>query len=108
MKHVTKVNVNGKEYTKEDIQVMLATRDEAVVRGMIRIYEYQTQYEKSVEGTVEDNGVGFNGADAPIMSSFVKWATTHNNTLTPKQMFIARKKMKKYAGQILRLMAGAQ
>ena len=89
-------------WTKESVRELLETRDDAVIRGMIRIYDLQTDGEKSVMDTVEHNGVGFNGVDGHILSSFVEF---YNKTgfITPKQMKLARKKMLKYSGQLLKI-----
>ena len=51
-------------------------------------------------GTVEDNGIGFNGVDGAILSSFAQ-QLNRTGSLSPKQLFIARAKMVKYAGQLL-------
>ena len=89
-------------YTKDQIKQMLATRDVAVTKGVLAIYAYQTAVEQSAEATNEDNGVGFNGADAPILSSFAK-QLQQGRTLSAKQMAIAKKKIMKYAGQLCKI-----
>ena len=93
------VTVNGKDYTQTDIKDMLKNNDKAVIRGMLVIYEYQTDDEKSTDQTMHHNGMGFTGVDAFILTQFVKFYQEHGY-LSPKQMDIARKKMPKYAGQI--------
>lgn len=89
-------------FTKDQIKGLLETNDKAVCRGVLAIFEYQTSYEKEANMTNEDNGVGFNGADADILSSFAKGIKRYGN-LTEKQMVIARKKMMKYAGQLAKI-----
>lgn len=89
-------------YTKQDIVSMIETRDIAVAKGVLAIYAYQTAVEQSAEATCQDNGVGFNGADAPILSSFAK-QLQKGRTLSAKQIAIARKRMTKYAGQLLKI-----
>lgn len=89
-------------YTKDQIKTMLQTRDIAVAKGVLAIYAYQTAIEQSSETTNQDNGVGFNGADAPILSSFAK-QLQQGRTLSVKQLAIARKKMLKYAGQLVKI-----
>lgn len=86
-------------YTKEQIQQMLTTNDRAVIRGILAIFNNQTSDEKQSEQTRLNNGIGFNGADAPIMSSFAK-QIQQNRPLTDRQMEIARRRMLKYAGQL--------
>lgn len=85
---------------------------EWVVRGLEAIYERQTADEKEAEATSHHNGVGFNGIDAAILSSFAKqvkaWkakpeGARYPRPLSEKQLALARKKMKKYAGQLARI-----
>ena len=94
-----KVYKNGKYWTKEDIKSLLSRNDKAVKKALFIIYNYQTDSEKSTEETLEHNGVGFNGADALILTSFVNQLKYRE--LSEKQMIILRKKMIKYSGQIL-------
>ena len=88
-----------KTYTKDDIKKLLETRDDAVIHGLKVIYSFQTQEEQSIEATNRNNGRGFNGTDATILSNFVTFYEKRG-FLSPKQMIIARKKMLKYSSQI--------
>ena len=88
-----------KVWTKEEIKGLIESRDDAVVRGMKRIYDLQTEDEKNSGGTYYNNGGGFSGVAGDIMSSFVEFYNKAN-FLSYKQMKIARKKMLKYAGQL--------
>jgi hypothetical protein len=92
-------------WKKEEIRKLLETRDEAVLRGMCKIFELQTFDEQQSDSTNHDNGVGFTGADAMIMSSFVKFYHKRG-FITLKQMMIARKKMLKYSGQLAKIVNG--
>lgn len=94
------------KWNRQNIREMLERSDEAVIRGMNRIYSYQTPDEQVHGQTVEDNGLGFNGADAEFMTKLVLYYRQHGH-LTPGQMVHARKKMLKYAGQLARF-ANAQ
>ena len=91
-----------KVWTKEEIKGLIESRDDAVIRGMKRIYDLQTEDEKENGGTYYNNGVDFSGVDGDIMSSFVKFYNK-TNFLTFKQMKIARKKMLKYAVQFTKI-----
>ena len=88
-----------KVWSKDEIKGLIETRDDAVIRGMLRIYDLQTESEQVFGDTHEHNGVGFSGVDGGIMSSFVEFYNKAN-FLSYKQMKIARKKMLKYAGQL--------
>ena len=101
------VVVNGVEWDVKKLKTLLATNDQAVVRGMKRIFEYQTEVEQRAECTEDRNGVGFSGVDGEILASFCKQHDKFG-CLSEKQMLLARKKMQKYAGQLLKIMAGEQ
>ena len=62
-----------KIWTKTDIQQMLETRDIAVTKALVLIYNKQTAAEQSREATVENNGIGFTGVDGEILTSFAKF-----------------------------------
>lgn len=93
------VYANRKIWSKEEIKNLLNTSDKAVCRAVVAIYNKQTDCEKDCAETTDSNGVGFNGADANILSSFAEWILKRGY-LTEKQMVIARKKMMKYAKQL--------
>ena len=88
------------------------------VRAMLAIYEKQTATEQETATTKESNGIGFNGLDAEILSSFSKQVQRWEGTpeplrrfpvpLSEKQLNLARKKMAKYAGQLARIARAKQ
>lgn len=82
----------------------LSTDARWAVKGMLRIYEYQTADEKAVQETHNLNGVGFSGADANILSSFSE-QVLKGRSMSEKQMAIIFKKMTKYAKQLERIAA---
>jgi len=84
---------------KHWIQDLLDRNDLAVCRALLVIFERQTADEQSYDMTRERNLVGFSGVDAEICSSFAKQYKSRG-FLSPKQMVIARKKMKKYWKQL--------
>jgi hypothetical protein len=88
--------------TKEEILKLLDENDRAVERAVLVIYENQTREEQGVNATVEENGIGFTGADAFILSKFAQWLLKgKGNHLSPRQLEIAAPKMKKYWRQLL-------
>lgn len=95
-------------WKKEEIKEKLLSGDRNwIERGVIAIFNKQTEDEKIVEATNRKNGIGFTGADAHIMSSFAKWLLKNeNNHLTVKQFAIAKKKIVKYAGQLTKIANG--
>lgn len=93
------------KWTKEAIKARLEKDDKWLVRGLLAIYGRQTAEEQVCGQTVEDNGIGFNGVDAEILTSFAI-QFQQRGFLTAKQLEIARKKMLKYAGQLAKIANG--
>jgi hypothetical protein len=92
-----------KTWTPEEIKDVLQRTDKAaeafVGRAVYALFERQTSEEQNADMTVHQNGVGFSGCDAEILSSFAKfWKKA--GFLTPKQATIARKKLVKYRKQL--------
>jgi len=85
----------------ETIRNSIQRNDKAVYCALIKIYNQQTAQEQRSEDTIEDNGVGFSGVDGKILSSFAGFYRK-TGFLTVKQMLIARNKLCKYAGQLLK------
>jgi hypothetical protein len=92
--------------TKKDrtsyIRSALAVNVNWAQHGVLRIFENQTADEQSCEETQDNNGIGFTGSDANILSSFAK-QLQRGRSLSSKQMDILFKKMPKYAGQLERV-----
>lgn len=97
-----KTTPNG--WSKEAIQTMLATNDKAVCRALVAIYSRQTEHEKCIGQTKEHNGVGFSAFDAEFLSSLAEQVKTRG-TLSPRQLELARKKVKSYWRQLLEIAA---
>jgi len=89
--------------TKKDriahIRTMLASNPQWAIKGLIRIYENQTDDEQANGITSHDNGIGFNGVDSELLSSFAEHIN-RGRTMSPKQMDLILKKMPKYARQL--------
>ena len=100
---MTIVTVNNVNYTIDRVRELIVSRDDAAIKALLRIYEYQTAHEQAIEATVENNMVGFNHSDAKLMTALAKWYMSRK-FFTPKQLARVKRAMPKYAGQILRLM----
>ena len=94
-----------KKWTKEEIREKMATDGRWLIRGLLAIYDRQTFQEQLNGYTVEDNGIGFNGVDAEILSSIAMNYKTRN-FISPKQLAIVQKKMPKYANQLAKIANG--
>lgn len=90
------------EISVEQIRNKLATDNRWLARGILAIYARQTEEEKAIAATLSSNGIGFNGCDSFILSSFAEQLKA-GRTLSTKQVVIARKKMLKYAGQLKKI-----
>ena len=84
------------------IRTAIVSNNRALYKALLIIYENQTSEEKSAQTTIEDNEVGFSGVDARLLSSFAAYLQRWGD-LTERQLVHARKKMPKYARQILDL-----
>ena len=89
-------------WTEEEIKSLIQTNDKVLYGALKKLYAEQTADEQSAGETKYNNGVGFNGADSKIMSSFAQFLT-RTGFLTPKQKAVARRKLVKYNKQLTRL-----
>lgn len=96
----------------------LAKDDRWICRGLLTVYDHQTEDEQRAESTQEHNGVGFGGVDGEILTSYAKRLIAKGAReaaydltkkfslsayLTPAMEATLRNKMPKYAGQLLRI-----
>lgn len=93
---------NTKIWSIEEIKELLENNDTMVLRSVIKLWELQTQEEKEECKTLTHNGVGFSGFDAELLSSFAQQAIW-KGYLSRKQTFIARKRLYKYCGQLVKI-----
>lgn len=91
--------MTDRKYTKAEIRFYLETNDKWLYRGLIAIYNRQTEDEKNAGITRHDNSVGFSGADSSFLSNAAKFLK-ERGFLTAKQRSKVRQAMLKYAGQL--------
>ena len=89
-------------WTEDEIRELIQTNDKVLYGALKKLYAEQTADEQRVGDTTHRNGVGFNGADAKIMSSFAEFLGKAG-FLTAKQKAVARRKLVKYNKQLTRL-----
>lgn len=92
-------------WTKDTVRAELLAKDNWVERGVVAIFKKQTEDEQRVEQTNRDNGVGFTGVDAHLLSSFAK-QLLRGRRLSDNQLRWARRKMLKYAKQLAKIANG--
>jgi hypothetical protein len=91
----------------------LLVDDTWLIRAVLAIYDNQTADEQRSESTRYNNGIGFNGADANILSSFAKQIKRHmgyeknrlSQSLSNRQLLVARRLMPKYSTQLMRIVS---
>lgn len=100
------------DYTIDSIKENIRNSEKWTLRTLLLIHSLQTEGEKVMGSTEVDNGVGFTGADAEILTSFADQVLSWNKgsnfprPLSPKQFELCRKKVIKYAGQVLKVITG--
>lgn len=103
------MTTNTANYTPEFIKAAMLRNDAIgykwLTRAIQAIWNFQTNDEQMTDETRHSNNVGFNGADANILSSFARQLQAGRN-LSIKQLAIAKKKMPKYAKQLARIANG--
>lgn len=95
---------NTRYYTKAELiqglKSQIARNNNQAVKALLTVYRNQTYEEQTVQETIEDNGIGFNGTDAEFCSSLAEnYLKFHR--LSDKQYNSLRKVMQKYAGQLI-------
>lgn len=98
------LNPNTRYYTKAELiqglKSQIARNNNQAVKALLTVYRNQTYEEQTVQETIEDNGIGFNGTDAEFCSSLAEnYIKFHR--LSDKQYNSLRKVMQKYAGQLI-------
>lgn len=84
----------------EFVRDKLKTDVQWAIRGLLKIYSFQTDSEQFSGVTVHHNGVGFTGSDAEFLSSLAK-QYERRNSLSDKQMAALHRCMPKYARQLV-------
>lgn len=94
-----------KVWSEDEIRELIQTNDKVLYGALRKLYACQTADEQSTGETKHRNGVGFNGIDSKIMSSFAEFLN-RTGFLTVKQKAVARRKLIKYNKQLTRLANG--
>lgn len=89
-------------WTEDEIKNYVQTNDTVLYGALKKLYACQTADEQAAGETHNVNGMGFNGVDAPILSSMAEFLLK-TGFLTPKQKVIVRKKLVKYNKQLTKL-----
>lgn len=87
-------------WTKESIHDLLDRSAKAVEKALLVLFNRQTDTEQAAEDTKFLNRKGFTAADAPRLTNIAKALIRYKN-LTPKQVVLVRRRIKKYWKQLL-------
>ncbi|WP_297478317.1 hypothetical protein [Ferrovum sp.] len=95
-------------WTKEKIHELLDSNPMAVMKALVVIYDRQSESEKNSQVTTLANGVGFSAFDAKFCSNLaerIKKSVSAKRVpvLSPRQLAIAKNKMKRYHRQLCEL-----
>ena len=85
---------------KQYLTLLLKRNDKALKTAIILIYRRQTEEEKMIHKSTEDNGVGFTKWDAEEMTQVAKKLIA-NKEVTKGEWARARNKMPKYWKQLM-------
>lgn len=88
------------EVRKGYIKFKLSSDERWIKKGLLLLFDHQTNEEQRCETTNKTNGVGFTSSDAKLLSSFSK-QLHRGKTLSLNQIRFAKKKLPKYWRQIL-------
>lgn len=88
------------KWNRENLWEILSTNNDQLAKALVALYQRQTTQEQHSKQTADHNGIGFNGVDAPFLSSCAEGVKKHGK-LTQNQATHVRKALKKYLGQLV-------
>ena len=91
-----------KVWTEAEIREMLQRSNRAVERGLVAIYNRQTQHEQAAEETKVLNRIGFSAFHAKRGTYYAKWVLD-GKQLTGQHLEKGRKLILHYAGQLTKI-----
>lgn len=89
-----------KRWTRDEINSLIRNRNDAVERGIVAIFNRQTEDEKDSQSTRHRNNRGFNATDARKGTYYARWVLSGRN-LTRHHLDNARRMCLKYSGQLV-------
>lgn len=88
------------DLTKEKVIALLNSRDDAVYRALVVLYDRQTSDEQASQSTRHNNKRGFTAFDAEFLSSLAEQVNARGS-LSAKQLACARRRLAHYTGQLM-------
>lgn len=102
-------HVPGEPWTRASMLDALERSTLVVERAILVLYARQTEDERATQSTKDHNGMGFNGVDAPLLSSFAeqiernRYGRPDGQRLTERQFQVALPKVKRYVAQLVQV-----
>ena len=93
------------DWTRPEIDEMLRTRNDAVERGIVRLFQLQTNEEQQAESTRLNNGVGFASYAARSGTYYARWVIS-GRALSGKHLDKARAICLKHSRQLVEIANG--
>lgn len=87
------------------LKELINENERFTVWALLEVFKNQTSVEQECQATIDLNGIGFSGVDAEILTSFAQ-QYQRRQSLSDKQMAIARRRVPAYAAQIERQLRG--
>lgn len=93
--------LNKKQWEIE-LKVLLRTNNKALLKSVVCIYDSQTDEEKMLKESKEENGIGFTKEDAKCLSDIARKIKRGEN-IEYKYIILLRKRMPKYWKQLMNI-----
>lgn len=91
---------NSRSALVEEFRSQLSSNERWAVKGLIVLFNRQTEDEQAAESTRHSNHRGFNHSDAKKLTGIAKWYNK-NGFLTASQIALVQRKIPKYAKQLV-------
>lgn len=96
------ITVKGIIWNKETVIEYLEERQDFLFRAIVQIYERQNDNEQDLKQVMTTNGRGFTKGDAKFLSKLAELIIIKQTVwINDKEILEAKKRMKKYANQLL-------
>lgn len=81
---------------------LLQRNNKALIKALLLIYDRQTEEEKHISESIQDNSIGFNKYDTYILTYYAK-SILEGGLLSPEDVYVIRAKMPKYWKQLMNI-----
>lgn len=96
------VKAYRKIWNEDQIKYLILTNESVLYSCLKNLYDCQTEEEKAIGNTQEENGIGFNAYDAPFLSAMIKDLDKYGH-LTYGQREKTKHILQKYSKQLVKM-----